>query len=465
MVQRLAIFLALASVTACGAGSILGGDDEGNAADAGATLPPQVDAAPPVTTADAGPRADAAPMPTAETGGAIEAPGCGYYVTTKNGATAPWMPPEGAPAGADPTPYQVHLGIASDAARSMAILWRTRDNTTLGTTVRYGVDSVDERVQEGFTFRFRSGSDASSPRIRMHEVHICGLQPDTVYKYQVGTEGGWSPEYTFRTAPDARVDPSAQVSIALLGDSRGGQSHFASMVGMAESQAPDVIFFTGDAVTSGVGQAEWDAFFDLAKDVLPYIPLVMANGNHENNAVNFYSQLAMRGNEEWFGLDYGPAHLTVLNDSPRLDSTIAGEQKSFLEQDAIASSGSPWRFAMHHKSMYSASGGHGSNTDLRGIWGPVIDQYHYDMVLSGHDHDYERTHSMKAGEVVADGVGTLYIVAGGAGAELYTSGTKSFTAFSASVHHYVILDVRAGRLDGRAFREDGTPLDRFSLTK
>jgi hypothetical protein len=409
------------------------------------------------------PRPDAGPMPTAETGGTIDLAGCGYAVTTRSGATAPWFPPAGA-AGPNPAPIQVHLGLAGDPARSMVVLWRTVDNSTLGTEVRFGVEAPDERLEDGFTFTFRSGTDSGSPRIRMHEAHLCGLAPDTIYRYRVGTEGGWSPEYTFRTAPDLAADPSAQVTIAVLGDSRGGQSHFASLIAAAEATGPpDAIFFTGDAVTSGVGQGEWDAFFNLASGILPYVPLVMANGNHEAGALNFFSQLAMPGNEEWFGLDYGPVHLTVLNDS-RSSTTINTTERAFLDEDAAAAGGAPWRLAMHHKSMYSASS-HGSNTTLRAQWGPVIDARRIDLVLSGHDHNYERTHPMRAGQVVGAGEGTVYVVAGGAGAPLYRSGTQTFTAFSESRRHYLLLDVRAGRLDGRAYRDDGTLLDRFTLSR
>jgi hypothetical protein len=455
----------LVAVAACGAGAIDG--EPPVAPDAGAKLPnPDPSDAAVGDASPPGPRPDAGPMPTAETGGTIELPACGYAVTTRSGATAPWVPGAGEPAGADPTPYQVHLGIAGDAARSMVILWRTLDNTTLGTQVRYGIDSTSERLEEGFTFAFRSGAASDSPRIRMHEAHLCGLEPDTIYKYQVGTDGGWSPEYTFRTAPDVARDPSAQVTIAVLGDSRGGQSHFASLLAAAESNAPpDVIFFTGDAVTQGNVQREWDAFFNLASGILPYVPLVLANGNHEANAINFYAQLAMPGNEEWFGLDYGPVHLTVLNDSPRSSTSISTTQREFFDEDAGGAAGAPWRMLMHHKSMWSASGGHGSNTTLQQTWGPIVDRHDLDLVVSGHDHNYERTKPLRGGQVVADGEGTVYVVAGGAGAPLYAAGTRSFTAYSESRRHYVVVEARAGSLTGRAFRDDGSVMDRFQLAK
>src|SRR5262245_60578330 len=75
-------------------------------------------------------------------GGTIMPPGCNYMVTTRDGASAPVMSTN--MQGADPTPHQLHLGVAGDAAHSIAIQWRTKDETTLATTVKYGVGSATD---------------------------------------------------------------------------------------------------------------------------------------------------------------------------------------------------------------------------------------------------------------------------------------------------------------------------------
>ena len=437
--------LSLLAVAGC-TGAVTGG-----AAD------PIPDAAAP--TVDAAP-IPTLPMPTAETGGSLVLDHCSREVRTRRGATGPWYPPPGS--SATSPPRQVHLGLAGDPRTQMAVVWRTGDDAVLGGEVRYGIDSVDEQRQPGFTFVYRSGSASDSPRIRIHETHLCGLRPDTIYRYQVGGDGAWSPEYTFRTAPDLAADPSAQVSIAVLGDSRGGQAMWGKLIADAETTAmPDLILFTGDAVTSGAGQAEWDAFFEHGASMLPYVPLVMALGNHEANAINFFAQLAQPGDEEVFSLDFGPVHVVALNDSPDDPTTIAGSQRAFLDADLAAHTAAPWKMLMHHKAMYSSSTGHGSNLTLRATWGPVVDAHRVDLVLAGHDHVYERTRPMRAGSV--DPEGTVYLVTGGAGAELYGTAVQDFSVMSVRANHYVTLTARAGRLEQRAFNDQGILLDTFTL--
>jgi 3',5'-cyclic AMP phosphodiesterase CpdA len=225
-----------------------------------------------------------------------------------------------------------------------------------------------------------------------------------------------------------------------------------------------VILFTGDAVGSGAGQGEWDTFFDRGEALLPYVPLVFAHGNHEANAVNFYSLFALPGNEEFFGLDYGPFHLTVLNDSPTSAASIAGGQKAFFEADVAAHADAPWRLLMHHRSQWSASSGHGGSTTLQNAWGPVVDSGRVQLVFSGHDHMYERSKPLRAKQVAQDPAqGTVYVVTGGGGAPLYGAGSAWHTAFSESRRHYLLLSVRAGQLEGRAYREDRSLLDSFTL--
>lgn len=395
-------------------------------------------------------------------GGTLFLPDCGYTVYTPSGATAPLAVAAGTtPPGPDPTPRQVHLGLASDPARSRVISWRTGDDSTLETTVRYGKVDGDELSRDGFSFWYRTPTVMP----RMHEVHLCGLEPDTVYRYQVGGGETWSPERRFRTAPDVVADPSASVVLAVLGDSRGGQEMAAdSMRRIMASVQPDAFLFTGDVVTDGRLQGEWDVLFEAGEEIMARVPVIYTHGNHENNAAAYYAQVALPGNEQWFGVDLGPVHLSVLNDTPVDSGAIIAAERTFLTSDLASHATAPWRIVMHHRSIWSNGGGHGSSATLLGAWGPIIDEAGVDLVLSGHDHIYERSRPMFGSEVVAPGKGTIYLVSGGAGAPLYASGSGPSTAVHASTRNYVILEARAGRLDVRAYRAaDGSLLDSFSF--
>jgi hypothetical protein len=403
-------------------------------------------------------------------GGSIPIPQCGYPVVTRVGASAP-VPGE-AVLGPDPEPYHMHLGLAGPATTSMVVQWGTRDQATLATTVQYGKANVSEHSQDGITWQYATGFGGNGDLVRVHETHLCGLEADTVYKYRVGGGGAdgaekWSPVYTFRTAPDFVADPSAQVTILVLGDTRDGYDTWGQLLARGQMLAsPDLVLFTGDAVTFGQLQDEWDAFLEAGEPVLRTVPVLAAHGNHDTNSVNFYSQLAMPGDEQDFGLDYGALHLTVLNDSPEDTATITGSTRDFLDADLTAHASAPWKLVMHHRPLWSAAGNHGNDTALQAAWGPVFDAHHVDLVINGHDHDYERTHPMFGNQVKATPAeGTVYLIAGSAGAELYDNGSGFWTAFSEKAQNLAVLTVRAGELDLKAYRADGTAMDEYSITK
>ena len=61
-----------------------------------------------------------------------------------------------------------------------------------------------------------------------------------------------------------------------------------------------------------------------------------------------------------------------------------------------------------------------------------------DIVLNGHDHDYERTKPLSAGAVQATPAeGTIFVVAGSAGAVLYDAGSDFYTEKSEKTNSFV----------------------------
>ncbi|MBK9069967.1 MAG: metallophosphoesterase family protein [Myxococcales bacterium] len=395
------------------------------------------------------------------TGGTIALQGCGYSMTTREGASPPVLG-EGA-FGSDPTPRLVHLGLASDPTTSVTISWRTADETTKATYVRFGTDADLASEQQGVTFVYKPGISATDPEVRIHEAHLCGLQPGTEYQYKVGgeTDGAahWSPVYSFRTAPEVTDD--TVVSLAIVGDSRSGYDVWSALVGELDARSPDLILFSGDAVMFGHVQTEWETFFEQGASLLTKVPMVAAHGNHEANSVTYYSQVALPGDEENYSLDYGHAHVTVLNDTPLNTSDLSGKIADFLSADLAANASAPWKFVMHHRPTYSSSTSHGSDETLRALWAPIFDANDVDLVLNGHDHNYERSKPMKGNAAQASPAdGTVYLVTGGAGASLYENGdTPAFTEYSEKTYNAAVIEVRKNSWTVTSFKPDGTPIE------
>jgi calcineurin-like phosphoesterase family protein len=166
--------------------------------------------------------------------------------------------------------------------------------------------------------------------------------------------------------------------------------------------------------------------------------------------------------ERYYSFDYGRVHFVVLDTEFAFQDTVRrAEQLSWLESD-LAASRQPWRIALFHRSPYSAGGEHGSDLAVRDAFGPLFEQYGVQLVVSGHEHDYERTLPTRAS---ATGTAVTYIVTGGGGAPLYPAATGTWTAYSASRHHYVRADVTECTLSARAIGLDGSPFDSVTLNR
>ena len=401
-------------------------------------------------------------------GGRVAVPGCDVELITVAGAEAPQ--PAGTTLGADPAPTQLRLGFLGDPRTSMGILWRTDLETTV-TRARYGTGGALDQTADGFTYQYIAGVGGIGDLIRVHEVHLCGLEPDTEYSYQVGgvaADGAerWSEPATFRTAPDISADPTAEVRVAFVGDSRGGYDVWAQLADEILARGVDLIMFSGDAVTVGQVQDEWNQFLDNAPALLGAVPIISAHGNHDLNSVNYYSTFAQPGDEASFAFDYGHAHMTVLNDSPPQSGDIAGSIRSFLQQDLAAHADATWKIVNHHRPVWSSGTRHGSDSLLQEQWGVLYDDHDVDLVVAGHDHIYERTKPMRGDEVQASAAdGTIYLVSGGAGASLYGTEPDFFTEVSDSRHGAVVMSIRADQLSAEAFGPDGVVFDSFSITR
>ena len=56
---------------------------------------------------------------------------------------------------------------------------------------------------------------------------------------------------------------------------------------------------------------------------------------------------------------------------------------------------------MHQDATSSSATGNGSDLGIRQAWLPLFDQYQVDLVLCGHDHDYERSFPVRGFDVRA----------------------------------------------------------------
>ncbi|MCL6526765.1 MAG: metallophosphoesterase [Thermaceae bacterium] len=181
-------------------------------------------------------------------------------------------------------------------------------------------------------------------------------------------------------------------------------------------------------------------------DELPKVRIYPVFGNHDVPALE--AQFRLFGvDRTYYTVRLGNLEIFVLY-SEHFDPT----QKRWLE-GALAASTAPWKVVALHRPLYS-SGMHGGSRSLRQALEPLLSQYKVRLVLSGHDHDYERSTVR----------GITYIVSGGGGASL--RGFKRIHAHS-QVHqetpNYLGLEATPTQLTVTAYNEANLPIDQVVL--
>jgi hypothetical protein len=141
-----------------------------------------------------------------------------------------------------------------------------------------------------------------------------------------------------------------------------------------------------------------------------------------------------------------------------LDSNaITGRQTSWLAQQ-LSASAATWKIALFHHPPYTC-GGHSGDTDVVRSWVPLFERYGVQLVLSGHDHNYQRFAAQN---------GVTYVVDGGGGAPLYRPhGCPSSyppRVRAAYSHSFLYVSATEGRLDVSAVPLSGRAIDQFSIT-
>jgi 3',5'-cyclic AMP phosphodiesterase CpdA len=92
-----------------------------------------------------------------------------------------------------------------------------------------------------------------------------------------------------------------------------------------------------------------------------------------------------------------------------LDSNHVGRTQTTWLARALRASRAPWKIvAMHHPAF--TCGGYVGNPAVRRRWVPLFERHGVDLVLAGHDHNYQRFAARR---------GVRYVVHGGGGARLY----------------------------------------------
>jgi hypothetical protein len=210
------------------------------------------------------------------------------------------------------------------------------------------------------------------------------------------------------------------VRFLLIGDTGTGtakQQELADLMLRSRQSFPfEFVLLVGDNLYGGEKPADYKSKFE---DV--YRPLIdqqvkfyAALGNHDEPAQRFYEHFNMEG-KEYYRFTKGNVAFYALN------SNYMDKKQIDWLQSELAKDQSDWKIAFCHHPPYSSGGKHGSDTELREIVEPIFTRYGVNVVLTGHDHFYERIKPQK---------GIFYFVSG-AGGKLRSGDVKKGSPLTA----------------------------------
>jgi len=378
--------------------------------------------------------------------------GCSYTVTLPGSRGFQNVAlDDGAPvtdtAGATPVRVRIGLGGGTSGADPKTTAVFTWESAAQSNTAEVKIGTSVYKGHVWTTPPPTIGFGTTEPPVYMHEVHVCGLTAGTTYQYQVG--GGaagadvWSASASFATLPQAGA-----ITLGVSGDSRDDASVFQMVQQRFHDAGVAMQLFSGDFVLWGSQASLYQTWLDSASPTRGTQILLPVAGNHENSSSQFYGNFALPGDdspfaEQFFSVDIGSAHVVMFDDQeistePTIDESQALLQ--FIDADLTKAEANranvPFLVVVHHRAEFG-NGVHSTDSDeiqARTTLSPLWDKHHVDLVINGHEHNYERSQPItgpaSAPVVQTDATkGTTYVVCAGAGAT--SESTKGATSYDA----------------------------------
>lgn len=262
-------------------------------------------------------------------------------------------------------------------------------------------------------------------------------------------------------APSPTPTPSpVRVRFTVVGDFGTGDEWEGTVASRirrwSKAHDSDAFVTTGDNVYPSGHPSRFDAAWRE-----PYgwvkrrdIPILATLGNHDvetRNGKPVMLLLDMPG--RYYATKLGSARLIVLDANDPYDA----RQRNWLERK-LSKEDQTWKIVVFHTSAFSC-GMHGGDARIQQEWVPLFEKFDVDLVLTGHNHVYERFRPRS---------GVTYVVTGGGGSGLYAfepcaEGTPKRAKKNNTMRHFMSVTVGTDRLKLKAIGYDGAIFDRHGL--
>ncbi len=365
------------------------------------------------------------------------------------------------------------------------IRWGTTKNPLEGLTISWtnSTSATTDQIKWGYTTSYEQGTSNvtsragySSSTNKFFSFTFPGvLNANSVIYYSLydSVSGVWSAQRTFTTNPPLNTNT---FTFAAVGDSRTNVNVWNNISTLTNNRNPAFVVFNGDIVDTGSSASQWDSWFDNGTNLVANKLILHAQGNHDVASASYYQNIfdLPKNNtaqtELYYSVEYGEAVFICLNSETPGDVN----QYNWLKTILAANSNKKWKIISFHKPFYTVGPHAGEMNSYWNTWFKAFDDYGVDLILTGHDHMYERFKPINRNLSTTNSVanygslpteGRCQIVCGGAGAPLYSAGSSSLLQTFKSDYHYVIFDVTATSLCGKVYDDTNVIIDNFCIDK
>lgn len=316
---------------------------------------------------------------------------------------------------------RMHVDNSSSAASNRGGTYRLTSSTTWSETdVRWNA----QPAIDGTTL----GTIGAVARNTWVELNVTGkITGNGTYSIAVTTTSsdgaGFDTRETGSTAPQLVIvtDPPPTGDPVLVGagdiaNSGTGDTATAALL----DNIPGTVFTAGDNAYTNGTLTDYNTYYEptWGRHKGRTRP---APGNHEYNTAGaagyfaYFGASAGPGNLGYYSYDLGNWHVVSLNSEV---SMVAGSpQETWLRSDLTAST-KPCTFAYWHKPLFTSSSNHLGEVATRPLYQALYD-FGAEVVVSGHNHNYERFAPMDPSGALDDVNGIREFVAGMGGASHY----------------------------------------------
>ena len=362
----------------------------------------------------------------------------------------------------------VHLSFTGDPTTTLTAVWFTYGALDPGSTVQWVQLATGQTTATaaaltasaaGFSTALPFGSGLA------HEATLTGLLPGRQVAYRVGSAAAWSEVFTAATLPGG----DTAFRFAHYGD-QGTDTAAARRTGPSVlATSPLFCLIAGDisyaSEYTAPAQHLWDDWFDLVQPMTATVPIMCAMGNHDSESTTLLSSpveetgdLTQESTETYltrfahptngggraelrYSFDAGRVHVLSLEASESFNPQDAAAELAFVQSDLAQAYAKRQAglldfivVVQHFPIWCNESDRAPGDQTLQAVQDPVFQQYAVDLLLVGHNHQYERSYPMVLGQVRGaderpdpDGgpeygparQGYVQVINGGGGRDLY----------------------------------------------